>query len=238
MWLRVYMEEPCEANLGRQKGTVEIVVSIIIPVYKASEYIERCLKSVMNQTYGSIECIMVDDASPDDSMDKCEELISKYAGSIRLKILHHEKNRGLSAARNTGTDAATGNYIFYLDSDDELPEDAIEKLVKPVLRDATVEMVMGNHQRISDGDVNPALLQPMKMQREQDLASSDDVRHYFYCERGFYGNAWNRLIKREFITQNKLVFKEGLLWEDHLWSFFVMKHLRHLYIILLLSDKN
>ena len=85
-----------------------IKVSIIIPVYNVSAYIERCIKSVINQTYYDIECIIVDDATPDDSITKCEQMIAAYDVPIRFSILHHQQNRGLSAARNTGTEVATG----------------------------------------------------------------------------------------------------------------------------------
>ena len=86
-------------------------VSIIIPVFNVSEYIERCIKSVMNQTYSDIECLIVDDATLDDSIEKCERLIVEYKGPIKFSILHHQKNRGLSAARNTGTARQIGNPI-------------------------------------------------------------------------------------------------------------------------------
>lgn len=103
-------------------------ISIVVPVYNVSLYVERCVRSVMAQTYPVLECILVDDASPDDSIAKCEKLIAAYDGAISFVVLHHERNRGLSAARNTGTDAAQGDYIYYLDSDDEITPDCIEKV--------------------------------------------------------------------------------------------------------------
>ena len=94
------------------------MVTIVIPVYQVSEYVERCVCSVMAQSYPYLECIIVDDATQDDSIVKCEQLIAAYKGPIRFRILHHGQNRGLSAARNTGTKVATGDYLYYLDSDD------------------------------------------------------------------------------------------------------------------------
>ena len=83
-------------------------VSIIIPVYNVSAYIERCVKSVMSQTYsGDIECILVNDATPDDSIAIAEHLIADYNGPFQFLILSHDHNRGQSAARNTGID------VFY-----------------------------------------------------------------------------------------------------------------------------
>ena len=118
-------------------------VSIIIPVYNVSPYIERCIKSVMNQTYQDIECILVNDASPDDSIDIAKLLIENYDGPIQFQILSHGHNRGLSAARNTGIDASTGDYLYFLDSDDEITPDCIKLLMDEVKKYPNVEMVQG-----------------------------------------------------------------------------------------------
>ena len=107
-------------------------ISIIVPIYNVEPYIERCLRSVMIQTYSNIECILVDDCTLDNSMKICDCLLGNYIGPIEFKVLHHDHNRGLSAARNTGTDAATGEYIFYLDSDDEITPDSISLMVAEV----------------------------------------------------------------------------------------------------------
>lgn len=96
-------------------------LSIVIPVFNVAPYIADCLRSVMRQTYtGSMECLIVDDCGTDDSIAIAKQMIADYKGPIRFQILHHEWNRGLSAARNTGTEAATGEYLYYLDSDDEI----------------------------------------------------------------------------------------------------------------------
>lgn len=145
------------------------MVSVIIPVYQVSDYIERCIRSVMSQTTTDIECIIVDDATEDDSIVKCERLIKEYndnvnldhnhdhnldgKGRIRFKILHHEMNRGLSAARNTGTKAATGEYVFYLDSDDEMTPDCMEKMMLMAEKYPEAEMVIGGYQTIENGRV-------------------------------------------------------------------------------------
>lgn len=180
-------------------GCEKITVSIIIPIYNVSSYIERCIKSVLGQTYTNIECILVDDASPDDSISKCERLLSSYTGAIHFLILHHQKNKGLSAARNTGTKAATGDYIFYLDSDDELPSDCIAILTKPVLNNLAIEMVEGNYALYSDG--YPLNLSRRKRRELQDgyLSSPSNIRSSFYDKKTIDFFAWNKLLKREFI---------------------------------------
>lgn len=99
----------------------------------------------MGQTFPATECIIVDDASTDDSIDRCTRLIADYAGPTRFKILHHSHNRGLSAARNTGIDAAKSKYVYLLDSDDEITPECLEKLTAPVLGDDTIEMVVSRY---------------------------------------------------------------------------------------------
>ena len=131
-----------------EMGDVELLssdlkVSVIIPVFGVSVYIERCVQSVMNQTYKNIECVIIDDSTKDDSIIRCEQLIETYTGPVKFRVLHHQHNRGLSAARNTGINAAIGDYLYFLDGDDEITSDCIEKMVRPVYRDSTIEMVRG-----------------------------------------------------------------------------------------------
>ena len=207
-----------------------VTISIIIPVYKVSPYIERCLASVFRQKYDQLECILVDDASPDDSIAKCERLIAAYEGAIRFRILRHERNRGLSAARNTGTDAATGDYVLYVDSDDFISDDCVEKLVAPVLEDRSIEMVLGEHLLVSDD--GPLLNQRNKWHQREYLITQEEVRSAFFNgDRHIPQAAWNKLTNREFLSRHQLRFEEGMLMEDTLWTVYVMKQLSHLYII-------
>ena len=113
-------------------------VSIIIPIYKVEQFIEDCLRSVYNQSYKNLEIILVDDCTPDDSMLIARNFVSKkeLPKGMEIKFLSHKKNRGLSAARNTGIDAATGDYIYFLDSDDELSPDCISLLAEPLKKKA------------------------------------------------------------------------------------------------------
>lgn len=198
-------------------------VSIIVPVYNVSAYIERCIKSVMCQSFtGSMECIIVDDCTPDDSIEKCETLISAYDGPITFLILHHEKNRGLSAARNTGTMAAKGEYIYYLDSDDELVPKSIDLLYAEVEKHPGVEMVQG------------AIL-AVPNQEYYDISFLDDtdfvddnswVRYNYYkLDQKLPTTAWNKLVLTSFIVENNLYFKEGLIHEDEMWMYLVVKKL-------------
>ena len=205
-------------------------ISIVIPIYKVAPYVERCLKTVMSQTFDRFECILVDDASPDDSIAICERMIAAYEGNIRFRILHHEENRGLSAARNTGTDAATGDYILYVDSDDMLTDDCVENLMAPIVADPSVEMVYAAHMTFTD--LLHTNLPKIHARERAEFRTNREVRDYFLDTRGYFINAaWNKLTSRELIVKNKLRFPEGQLWEDAIWTFFEMKYVRHLVFI-------
>ena len=119
-------------------------VSVIVPVYKAEKYIHRCFDSIAGQTYTNLECLFIDDGSPDRCYAILHTRIAQYSGEIDFQIIRHAQNRGLSAARNTGTLAARGEYIFYLDSDDEITRDCIETLVNLANKYHGVDIVQGN----------------------------------------------------------------------------------------------
>lgn len=196
-------------------------VSIIVPVYNVGPYVEDCIGSVMRQTYdGKMECIVVDDCGTDDSMAIVERLVAKYSGPITFKILHHTHNRGLSAARNTGMDAATGNYLFFLDSDDELTDDCIEKLMVVAREDDKIEIVQGNARKKPER-VPDSLIKEMLIPHPLDNKS---VRSCYFRYHQLNNSAWNKLIKRSFILHHNLLFKEGIIYEDVLWTFFMLKH--------------
>ena len=95
-------------------------VSIIIPVYQVKNYIERCITSVISQSYNhsAIECILVDDCGIDNSIMLAQKCIDNYKGDMQFKIIHNKHNCGLSVSRNNGMEIATGDYLFFLDSDD------------------------------------------------------------------------------------------------------------------------
>lgn len=211
----------------------EISISIIIPVYQVSAYIERCLQSVIRQTYNRFECILVDDASTDDSMARCERLIAAYEGPIRFRILRHDHNRGPSAARNTGIVAATGDYLLFIDSDDMVSDDCVEKLMAPILRDPSVELVMGGMRRFADPDHQiPSHIQQYEGYDVADYPTAEAVRDlYLNPPKSIPPSPWNKLTSRHFINSHHLRFTEGLIWEDVLWTFFEMKYLSHVYII-------
>lgn len=113
-----------------------VKVSILVPIYGVEKYIEKCARSLFEQTYQNIEYIFVDDCTQDDSIVVLRSVIEKYPERESLvKIVHHDKNRGLSAARNTAIEQSSGDYIMHVDSDDYLELDAVEKAIDKALSD-------------------------------------------------------------------------------------------------------
>lgn len=199
-----------------------IKVSIIVPVYNVAEYILRCLSSLRNQTYKNIEVIFVDDCGVDGSMDIITEFCAEN-NCQHWQILHHNKNRGLSAARNTGLAAASGEYVYFLDSDDDITLDCIETLVQP-LTEREVDMVIGDYNIVGEGGYSPLLL-------PQGLLLSNAEILKAYAEGKWYVMAWNKLCRREFLQGNNLYFKEGLIHEDVLWTFQVACKAESMYVV-------
>lgn len=106
-------------------------VSICVPVYNVSRYIERCARSVFEQTYPNLEIVFVDDCSPDDSMNILQRVLNDYPDRKPQTVFkRHLNNRGLAASRNTGLDVATGDYIMFVDSDDWIDDDCVARLLE------------------------------------------------------------------------------------------------------------
>ena len=197
---------------GVEKKTNDfITVSIVIPVYKVAAYIGDCLESVWRQSYPSLEVILVNDATPDDSMAQAAPWIEKLRGRFEVKVVNHEQNRGLSAARNTGMKEATGDWIYFLDSDDEITPDCIELMVAEVVKHPDVDFVIGNVKFVGTSWNFP-------LKCASYVIGNDAILHD-YTTHKWYMMACNHLYKTAYLLQNNLYFKEGLLHEDELYSF-------------------
>ena len=199
---------------------MNIKVSIIIPVYKVEDYIEKCIYSVINQTYCNIECILVDDCSPDKSIEKVKEIISNYSGNIKFKIITHEKNKGLSAARNTGIKESTGDYIYFMDSDDYIISECIEIMVRLQEKYPHVELIQaGAICNLEFLDIEKKDI-PFEYTENRRWIKTTLLERYLLPL-----TSWNKLIKKEFIIKNNLYFKEGIIHEDELFNFYLAKYL-------------
>ena len=188
-------------------------VSIIIPVYNVAPFVADCIRSVMRQTWeGQLECIFVDDCGTDDSMEVVRSVIQDYQGPIDFKTVRHEQNRGLSAARNTGMAAATGDYVYFLDSDDEITEDCIEALARP-MKEERLDVTVGDYRIIGTGMPKIQLV----LSDDHILRGREVTHAYRYKE--WYMMSVNKLYRTDFLRENDLRFREGIIHEDELWSF-------------------
>lgn len=196
-------------------------ISVIIPVFNVEQYIVQCLQSVAGQSWtgGEIECIIVDDCGTDSSMEKVDGFLSSYEGSIDFKVIRHEKNRGLSAARNTGVEISNGDYLFFVDSDDVLGPECLALLFDKVSECPGVELVQGKRVKLI----------PMKCLHDNNVLDKIDYlgdnasirKHSF--ELPF--TAWNKLISTAYYRDNKLSFREDVIHEDELWSYYLYETL-------------
>ena len=193
-----------------------MTISVIIPVFKAQKYIQRCLESVIAQESNDydIECILVDDCSPDRSMAIAKEVINHYNGLIIFQLISNSDNQGVSCSRNNGLMIAKGDYVLFLDSDDTLTKDCLPRLYKEINYNGyVVDMVIGNSFDYYNGvywldrDRKPYLLQ-----------NHHDIMRRF-LQFDIPTMAWNKLIRRQFLLDNSLFFRPQMLHEDELWSY-------------------
>lgn len=190
------------------------MISIIIPVYRAETFFDDCVSSILAQSFGDFELILVDDGSP----DRCPELCDKWAATDdRIKVIH-KQNGGVSSARNSGLDIASGEYICFVDSDDTLPVNGLQILMTSI-EQINVDVVFGTFQ-FQYGDK----LLPHASRLPEGKYLFKDVLKDFIDDgtlSGFLlGSAWAALYKRNVIMANHLRFKEGLKNnEDGLFNF-------------------
>ena len=172
-------------------------VSVVIPVYKVEDYIGRCVRSLMLQTYQDVEFLFVDDASPDRSMQIVREITSEYNRDVR--ILTHSENKGLPSARNTGLRAARGEFIYHCDSDDWLDHSLLEKMVNAAIANDADFVYCDFYLSFSESE---------RYMRNPDYENSIEA-----LEKGFLAgqmkyNVWNKLVKRSLYVDNDICSPE------------------------------
>src|SRR5690606_389483 len=190
-------------------------VSINIPIYKCEKYILRCLESVKNQTYKNLEIILINDQTPDNSLEIVDKFIAENP-DLDIKIIHHDTNQGLSVVRNTGIENSTGEYIYMLDSDDFIKPDCIRKLIKIAQRNEA-EIIVGETICFDSKDNKEKLLFPIKSE-DNNLVGNNLIFEKF-IEGNWPIIAPNKLYNRKWINENNLKFIPGLFSQDELWAF-------------------
>ena len=196
-------------------------VSIIIPVYKVEAYIQECLESVSNQTMTEgVECIIVDDCGGDRSMEIAERFMSSYHGDISFIIIKHEKNKGLSAARNSALKICRGEYVYFLDSDDYITPDCIESLWNLTIKYPCVDIVQSYYYREGQNPDDPPQYGCSCYSNNRAKIRTD------LCKFRITDAACNRLVRTDFIKRNGIYFQVGYTQEDTIWSFDLQKYIQ------------
>lgn len=191
------------------------LVSINIPVFKCEKYVYRCLESVKNQVYKNLEIILINDATPDNSIEIIQDFF-KENPDLNYRLLHNETNEGLSVVRNKGIENSTGKYIYMLDSDDYITPDCIEKLVL-VSEKENSDITVGETICLDSKNNEEKMLFPIRT-NVSSFTGNELILNQFF-ERQWPIIAPNKLYKRDWIMENDLRFVKGLFSQDELWSF-------------------
>lgn len=195
-------------------------ISVIIPVYNVAQYIRHCVDIVLRQTYRNLEIILVDDGSTDNSGQICDE----YAATdSRIRVIH-KPNGGLSDARNVGFSLATGEYVLFLDSDDEWGStDFVERLVIQAEQEHN-DVILFELVRFSDEE---ECIQPHAIYCEEDFCGSpSEVMYRLVRKNAFSMSACQKMIKTSVLKDNNITFPVGLFGEDMDWVMRLWQHIK------------
>lgn len=187
-----------------------IKISIIVPVYNVENYIARCVESLIHQTLKDIEIILVDDGSTDNSGRICDGFARKHEN---IDVIH-QRNMGLSAARNTGILHALAPYILFVDSDDYIDLESCEKMYYVALR-TKADIVRANSVKVFDKKYIP---EKKKVVLEKEIYLGKDFLVQNVKKHAMPMCAPYALYKRDLLKKQELYFKEGILHEDELWT--------------------
>ena len=175
----------------------EVTLSIIIPAYNASQYLDECICSVMSSTYKEFEVLLVDDGSTDGTSDLCDQLADRYPV---IKVFHTE-NRGLSSARNLGMKNASGKYIGFVDADDYVSANMFEVLVNAI-DETDADMAVCGFQRCQRSELRSAPSKTNVVFTKQRA----DIARKILCD-GYGCNVWNKLYRKSILDQKNVVFR-------------------------------
>ena len=201
----------------KQQDKVENpLFSIIVPIYNVERYLEQCIESVLAQDYQNYELILVDDGSPDNSIDIC----TKYAKQYSNIVFIHKINGGLSDARNAGIKIARGEYLMFLDSDDYWEGTSILSDLQKIIVENNPDVIF-NYM----SSVYPDKIINHYMNREKLVGSFREDFKGLYQEGIYLGFTWTKIVKREVILKNQLFFIKERYFEDIPWSFSLTKYI-------------
>lgn len=180
------------------------LISVIVPIYKVEKYLDKCIKSLVEQTYTNLEIILVDDGSPDCCPQICDSWIKK---DNRIKVIHKE-NGGLSDARNAGLALANGKYIGFLDSDDYIKKNMYEELYTAI-KDNSADIAICNLEKVTENGEKICSESPIK---NEILTREDAMSRILITGCWYYVTVWNKLYSRDVLEG--IEFPKGKIHED------------------------
>ncbi len=186
---------------------MDVLISVIVPIYGVEKYLDKCVQSIVDQTYQKLEIILVDDGSKDGCGRMCDEWADK---DKRIRVIHKE-NGGLSDARNAGYAIARGEYISFIDSDDCISPDFYQTL-KSAMEETGAEIAECGTRYI---DENGGCIKERSTQ--EGCFDRTTALKMLIREKGFYQTVWNKLYQREVI--GGLLFEKGRYNEDEFWTY-------------------
>jgi len=198
------------------------LVSIIIPVYNVEKYLRECLDSVLNQSYANLEIICVDDGSTDSS----PQILEEYAGKDeRIQIIRKD-NGGQSSARNVGFDVSKGEYVYYLDSDDSISQNAIERCVEVSEREQ-LDLLLFDGITVYESEElrkKKASFQEYYIRKKAycDVLSGEELFYHMYAAKDFKQSPCIQFARRTLQIKNGLKFIEGIVYEDNVYSLWLI----------------
>ena len=184
-------------------------LSLIVPVYKVEKELGRCVESLIGQDGCSTEIILIDDGSPDGCPRMCDDYA---AADERIRVIHQE-NSGLSQARNEGLKAASGDYVWFVDSDDYIAEGACRKLAGAMRRGADI-IAFGFYTTFRDAKPDADYVSLHSNISDGECAAPKDFIIRTIRDDSFFVQAWTYAFKRTFLLENDLYFAPGMLHED------------------------
>ncbi len=205
--MRIFAGKICDVR-SIQVDNMELV-SIIVPVYNVKPYLERCVNSLISQTYKDLEIILVDDGATDGCRELCDELKLR---DDRIRVIH-QHNQGLSAARNSGIDAANGRYLCFVDSDDYVNPEYIMYLYD-MCKDYGADIGICGHYITEEDNY----YKKIDFSKAIEVFSREEIFDRFYTDmHGSIVIAWNKLYKRECI--GNIRYDVGMIHEDEATTF-------------------
>lgn len=189
---------------------MSVAVSIIVPIYNVEKYLERCIESLIHQTFTDIEILLIDDGSQDKSGEICQE----YAKQDNRVKYFWQENAGQSMARNNGVTLMTGKYVVFVDSDDYLPLDAVAVLYHKIEQE-NAGMVIGNFERFYDGTKQNLLQRHYRFQR--NYMEEDETVTFFEKPSmlvDLYPAPWGKIFRKDIIVAAEMKFPLNIWYED------------------------